>query len=192
MATKINKKPTILKQPQSGFTLIETMFVLVLVGILSAIAVPSYLGLLNRQRLNNAQEQVLTAMQTAQASAKREKNAWVACFYDDGAKVSWSVNRLPESSSDWNCAKSTNWQEIIGESSRLIAISSDKSYTTLAAKPNMYYPVQFKYDGSVTPLGKITLEIRNETNGLKRCVVISTLLGALRTARDNDCAKVVR
>lgn len=189
MAIKINKQPTILKQAQAGFTFIETMFVLVLVGILSAIAVPSYLGLLNRQRLNNAQEEVFTAMQTAQANARREKNAWVACFYDDGNKASWSVNRLPEStSSDWDCTKSTNWQAILSSSSGLIAISSDKSYTTLAANPSTYYPVEFKYDGSVTPLGKITLEIRKETKGDKRCVVISTLLGAMRTAKDNDCA----
>lgn len=186
MATKINKKPTILKQSESGFTLIETMFVLVLVGILSAIAVPSYLGLLNRQRLNNAQEQALTAMQTAQASAKREKRAWETCFRDDGTKVLWSAHNIPESNASSSCSNATNWEILIGENSKTIAISTTN--TNLDNSQAGYYRRQFEYDGSVNPpLGKITLIVRNQATGIKRCIFVSTILGALRTDKDAGC-----
>lgn len=186
MATKISKKPTILQQSQSGFTLIETMFVLVLVGILSAIAVPSYLGLLNRQRLNNAQEQVLTAMQTAQASAKREKRAWETCFRDDGTKVLWSAHNIPESNAMSSCSSATNWEILIGENSKTIAISTTN--TNLDNSQAGYYRRQFEYDGSVKPrLGKITLIVRNQDTGIKRCIIVSTILGALRTDKDAGC-----
>ncbi|MCJ8279579.1 MAG: prepilin-type N-terminal cleavage/methylation domain-containing protein, partial [Rivularia sp. ALOHA_DT_140] len=38
----------------SGFTLIEVLVVIAMVGILSAIAAPSWLGFVARQRLNKA------------------------------------------------------------------------------------------------------------------------------------------
>ncbi len=176
------KKPSAIAQSVAGFTLIEMLVVIIMVGILSAIAVPSYLGLVNRQRLNVAQNQVLEIMRTAQTNAKREKTSWAACFHDDGNKVEWSVSRLPEGTSPWTCTDATNWQPLSSDS-KVIAISSTTE-TTFAVNPATYYPVKFKYDGSVTPLGHITLVVRNETNSIKRCVYASTILGALRTGKE--------
>ena len=183
----MNKKLVHSKRSQSGFTLLETMAVLIMVGILAAIAIPSYLGMLNRQRLNTAQRQVYEIMRSAQANAKQQKTLWAACLYDDKTRVLWSINRLPENSGAWDCTKSTNREPLIGENSKSITIETDKKYTNLTENPTGYYQVPFKYDGSVTPLGRITLAVRNETNGIKRCVIVSTLLGALRTAQDKKC-----
>ena len=193
----MNKKLVHSKRSQSGFTLLETMAVLIMVGILAAMAIPSYLGLLNRQRLNTAQRQVYEIMRSAQANTKREKVGWAACFYDDKTRVLWSINRLPESSGAWDCTKATNWEPLIGENSKLIAINS--TYTTLRQNPSSsgYYRVRFRFDGALDTVdggagnqkGKIALAVRNEPNGIKRCVVVSTLLGALRTDKDNDCTR---
>lgn len=171
------------RQPVAGFTLLEVLTTVLLIGILSAIAIPSFTGLINRQRLNNAQEQVFIVMRNAQARAKQERTTWTACFRDDGTRILSSISRLPETA--WTCASATNWQPLLGEDSKQIAINV--ANTSIAANPATYYPVQFKYDGSITQRRRITLNIRNETNGLKRCVFISTLLGALRTDRDAQC-----
>lgn len=190
----MNKKLVHSKRSQSGFTLLETMAVLIMVGILAAIAIPSYLGMLNRQRLNTAQRQVYEIMRSAQANAKQQKTLWAACLYDDKTRVLWSINRLPESSGAWDCTKATNWEPLIGENSKLIAINS--TYTTLRQNPSSsgYYRVRFRFDGALdtdeggaNQLGKATLAVRNETNGIKRCVIVSTLLGALRTDQDKGC-----
>lgn len=178
----MSKKPIISTQSVAGFTLFEMLAVIIMVGILSAIAVPSYLGLLNRQKLNTAQNQVLDIMRTAQTNAKREKTFWTACFHDDGTKVEWSVSRLPEG--DWSCTDATNRQPLSSDS-KVIAINT--TYTKFIADPATYYPVKFKYDGTFVSLGRITLNIRNEPNGIKRCVFGSTILGAFRNDKDVKC-----
>ncbi|WP_009631830.1 pilus assembly FimT family protein [Synechocystis sp. PCC 7509] len=181
------------KQPVAGFTLLELATTVFLVGIVSAIAVPSFTGLINRQRLNNAQEQVFIVMRNAQSSAKRERRTWAACFRDDGSKILSSVTRLPESNPTWACTSATNWRPLLGADSKHIAINS--TYTTLRQTPANYYRARFKFDGTLETTdggaavqkGKVTLNIRNETNNIKRCVFVSTLLGALRTDEDSKC-----
>lgn len=179
---KINLIPKNYSSNQSGFTLIEMLVVIIMVGILSAIAVPSWLSFTQTRRLNIAQDQAYRSIREAQSNAKKEKRTWAACFHDDGNKVDWSVSRVP--SDTWSCTDATNWQSLSSDS-KVLAINSTN--TTFTASPATYYPVKFKYDGSVTPLGKITLVVRGETNGIKRCVVVSTLLGAMRTAKDAGC-----
>ena len=91
-----------------GFTLVEMLVIIILIGILSAITAPSWLSLLKRQRLNTAQAETLSIMREAQARAKREKRVWQASFRKTNDLVQWSIHTDNESENNWI------WNNLIG------------------------------------------------------------------------------
>jgi prepilin-type N-terminal cleavage/methylation domain-containing protein len=178
----------------TGFTLAETMIVVVIIGVLAAIATPSWIGFVETRRLGVAQDQIYRAMREAQSNAKRDKITWQASFRENDGVVQWAIhpvdpNQFVPTSANWNSLDSS--VQIYKDANNL-----NQCETTLN-QPNTGCPaigpwrVQFDYKGrpkgGLSELGQITL---NNKNGGKaqRCVYVATILGAMRTGQDHSTA----
>jgi len=188
------------KQTTGGFTLIEVLVVVAMIGILSAIGVPSWLAFTNSQRLNTARDQVYLAMKEAQSNAKRDKLTWQASFREgevDGQPVTqWAVHLASVSPHE------APWQNL-DPSVRIVDTdidSRDRNETTFyrysSGVNEGVWRVRFNYHGhpnSVRDLGRLTLASRNSDptnrNRKLRCVYLSTLLGSMRTSSQQRTKK---
>lgn len=59
------------RKSNAGFTLVELLMTLIIIGVIAVITVPNFLGLLNRNRVNQAAQQVEGALKEAQRQAMR-------------------------------------------------------------------------------------------------------------------------
>jgi len=179
------------------------LVILIIIGVLFAIAAPGWDAFLNNQRLTGARELVVQSLKQAQTKAKTSKTAQIVGFrYENGfPEVSSGVYLLTNPASSLN-----NWQRL-GEN-RLPSNTVEVT-TSRTAAPNLPADsIVFDAEGAVAqyPLvpaqeiqnagdeGKeaylrVTLRNPNASNpaASQRCVKVKTLLGALQLDERDKC-----
>ncbi len=172
----MNTMHKISEKSNNGFTLLENLMILLIIGILGGIAAPSWMSFLNNLRLNTAQNQVYQAIRQAQSQAKKEKLTWQVSFREENDILQWAIHpgTVNPLNAIWNSLDAT------------VRLDAE---TTLRQSNGIRH-IQFDYLGSVRklPLGTITLSSKSGGKA-KRCVFVSTILGALRTAKENPTPK---
>jgi len=198
-------------QSNSGFTLIEVLVVVIIIGVLSTIAAPSWLAFVNRQRVNKVNDAILSSLQDAQREARRTKTDYSASFRanaDNESEVAVHRTGTPPA------ATSPLWKSLTTElgvnpnqvllfsnlgvanqaaaQSNIIAANDVKTITFnyLGALPN---DAELGPAGAADPPGLVVGVGVPDNNGgviaaTERCVKVRTLIGGMQTGSgDAEC-----
>jgi type II secretory pathway pseudopilin PulG len=68
------------RKNEAGFTIIELLIIVLILGIFASIAAPSWLAFINRQRARTVNDRVLQTLRSAQSEAKRSKRDITVTF----------------------------------------------------------------------------------------------------------------
>jgi len=191
--TFVKKTKYLPSTSQSGFTMIEILVVVILIGVLSAIAAPGWLSFVNRQKVGSANERVLGSIQKAQSEAKTKKrkyNVSVRTTTISGKstpQIAVHSSLTPVTSTD------LQW-ESLGEPGQILlgtnitTENNGSTTTTFSNSLSAQTLISFEYTGTLpsNPTPDVTnkliisvgIPLTATSVGTKRCVMISTLLGA--------------
>ncbi|MEO0949255.1 MAG: hypothetical protein AAFY11_14155 [Cyanobacteria bacterium J06641_5] len=184
-----------------GFTLLELIVISVMVGILAALAIPSFFGYLNRQELNAAQQELLQGMRRAQSEARRRQETFqlsITTISQGGENlVAIAVHPADIVDMEGGCAL-----DPMGANGGLYQVLSDTAEIAIEdansnlgngsmdcnSIPELRQRFNSRGEASVDGfgIGRITLQL-SSTPQIRRCVIVSTILGALRTDIDDGC-----
>jgi prepilin-type N-terminal cleavage/methylation domain-containing protein len=192
---KMKLLKTRLKRSMAGFTLLEVLVVIIIIGILFAIAAPSWDILMNRQRVNAVREQATQLIRQAQSDARRTHTSRVVVFDPNqngiprAAVVPQTLNTATGRTSDFIANPTTtitNWQTLGNGDIKAGVLT----FSTVSARSNDQ--LVFDSNGTVDPLsqpvgvGSTIFSVNVRKNGTdpstQRCVIVTTLLGAVRQA----------
>ena len=183
-----NYKNTASRKGDNGFTLLEVLIIVLILGILSSIAAPSWLAFINRQRVRTVNDRVFQSLRLAQSEAKRTKSDRVVTFKYDPNPPANPVADPPTATINTDPAVTPPLQTLAFDVGGEIKPGTIK---LLSNAPS----ITFDYLGNVKDqLPLDTLNVRRFVvsvaainGGGKQCAIVETIIGGMRTGEGPEC-----
>ena len=201
------------QKSKAGFTLLEALIAIVIVGILAAISAPGWISFTNNQKLRTAQSRIFSAVTEAQSLA-RSRNVTTQISFRENTQGVVQFAILPTANSpttpaQWDDPSRVIWQNL-DDSIGMGAISPEPAFNRPDADGDND-DVQGLIEEQATPpirsivfLSKgtisnniadvrrpnVTIAVKGPTPtgiaGRRACVSVTTLLGNIRNLNEGD------
>ena len=207
-----NLNKTASRKGDGGFTLLEVVVIVLILGILSAIAAPSWEAFITRQRVRTLNDRVFQSLRLAQSEAKRTKRDITVTFnYDpnppanpvaDPPTVRFTPPLATSSGNSKMLTKNDSVQRLDDGGQIKAGTIALLTNATFAGDPDLpLNSIIFDYQGNVKKLppstnpaisGRfvvLTVATANAApNGaIRQCAIVDTLIGGMRTAEGTQC-----
>lgn len=195
----LNFNKTASRKSDGGFTLIELIVIVLILGILSAIAAPSWLAFINRQRVRTVNDRVFQSLRLAQSEAKRTKREVTITFNTNTSTPPVdppTVTFTPPLATGGSTQTLNAGGEIKPGTIALL------TNATAAGDPDIpQNSIIFDYQGNVKKLPPstnpaipnarfvVTVAPANATpnSSARQCAIVETIIGGMRTAEGTQC-----
>jgi type IV fimbrial biogenesis protein FimT len=161
-----------------GFTLIELMVTVAVIGILAVVGVPAMAGLINANRITAANENLTAALQLARAEAIRRSASVTVCASTNGT----------------TCANQANWNRwiVIGRDNtasaagpEVIDVMRDETMPGNMQLSGPAAGIRFRPSGLIDAEQTLTVCLPTDHPSQNQRVVTVMLGGGVRTTKNN-------
>ncbi|NEQ39111.1 MAG: type II secretion system protein [Okeania sp. SIO3I5] len=168
-----------------GFTIIELAIVVLIIGVLSAIAAPGWNAFISRQRTRTVNDGVFQVLRSAQSDAKSNKKSVTVTFALGTDTPEITITDKPKEILNAN-----------GEiKAGMVRLQPGKCTTDANGNCTGFHsdnPTALTFDNlgvieNENALPFVVTTAIVDGKGAKRCVIVETILGGMRTAQGDDC-----